>query len=114
MKIMLGAFNAKMKGEDIFKPIIGSESLQQDISDNGVRLVNFAISKHLVVKSTMFPYNIHKYTWTSPDGKTHNHIDHILINRRWQSCILEVRSFREADCDTEHCLVVAKGRERFK
>ena len=28
----------------------------------------------------MFPHrNIHKYTWTSADGKNHNHIDHILI-----------------------------------
>jgi hypothetical protein len=36
-------------------------------SVNGVRVVN------LTVKSTMFPYrNIHKFTWTSPDGKTHN------------------------------------------
>jgi len=80
----------------------------------GVRLVNFATSKNLVVKSTMFPHrNIHKYTWASPDGKTHNQIDHVLIDRRWQSSVLDVRSFRRADCDTHHYLVIAKVRERL-
>jgi hypothetical protein len=73
-----------------------------------------ATSKNLVVKSTMFPHqDIHKYTWTSPDDKTHNQIDHILIDRRRQSNILDVRSFRGADCDTDHFLVVAKVRERL-
>jgi len=74
--------------------------------------VNFATSKNLVVKNTIFPHRIiHKDTWTSPDGKTHNQIYHILIERRWQSSVLGVRSFRGADCDPGHCLVVAKFRE---
>jgi len=63
MKSLLGDFNAKVGREDIFKPITGKESLHQDSNDNGVRIVNFATSKNLVVKSTMFPHlNIHKYT----------------------------------------------------
>ena len=83
MKSLLGDFNAKVGRENIFKPTIGNESLHQDSNDNGVRIVNFGTSKNVVVKSTMFPHrNIHKYTWTSPDGQTHNQIDHILIDRR--------------------------------
>jgi hypothetical protein len=36
-----------------------------------------------------------------------------LIDRRWHSSILDVRSFRAADCDTDHYLVIAKVRERL-
>ena len=57
--------------------------------------------------------NIHKYTCTSPDGKTHNQIYHILIDKRWQSHILNVQSCRGADCDTDYYLVVAKVREKL-
>jgi hypothetical protein len=75
MKILLGDFNAKVGREDIFKPTIGNENLHETSNDNGGRVVNFATSKNLVVKSTMFPHRkIHKYTWTSPDGQTNNHI----------------------------------------
>ena len=114
MKIILGDFNAKMGSENTFKPTIRNDSLHQDSNDNGVRVVNFATSKNLVLESTMFPHrDIHKYTWTSANGKTHNQIDHILIDRRWLSITLDVRSFRGADCDTDHCLVFAKVRERL-
>jgi hypothetical protein len=62
----------------------------------------------------MFPHrNIHKHTWTSPDGNTHNEIDHILIDRRRHTSVLDVRSFRAADYDTDHYLVGAKIRERL-
>jgi hypothetical protein len=62
----------------------------------------------------MFPQrNIHDYTWTSPDGKTHNQIDHVLIDRRWHSSVLDVRRFTGADCDTDHYLVVVKVRGKL-
>jgi exonuclease III len=111
-KILLGGFNAKVGREDIFKPTIRNESLHEISNDNGVRAVHFATFKNLIVESTMFLHsNIHKYTWTSPDGNTHNQIDHILIDRRRHSSVLDVRTFRAADCDTDHYLVVAKIRE---
>jgi len=47
------------------------------------------------------------------DGKTRGQIDNILIDRKWQSSILDVRNCRRADCDTDHYLVVAKVRERL-
>jgi endonuclease/exonuclease/phosphatase family metal-dependent hydrolase len=112
MKILLGDFNAKLGREDIFKLTIGNESLHEISNDNRVRLVNFATSRNLKVKSTMFPHrNIHKYTWTSPDGKTHNQVDHILVDGRRHSNVLDVPSFRAADYDSDHYLVVAKVRE---
>jgi hypothetical protein len=113
-KILLGDFNTKVRREDILKPVIGNETLHEASNDNGVRVVNFATSKNLIVKSTTFPHrDIHKHTWTSPDGVTHNQIHRVLIDERRHSNILDVRSFREADCDTDNYLLVANVRERI-
>jgi hypothetical protein len=111
MKMLLEDFIVKVGREDVFTPTIGNERLHEINNDNGIRVVNFAVSKNLIVKCTLFPHrNIHKYTWTSPDGNTHNQIDHILIDRRRHSSVLDVESFRVANCDTNHYLVVAKIR----
>jgi hypothetical protein len=100
--------------ENIFKLTIGNASLHQVSNNNGVRIVNFATSINLVVKSKMFPHrNIRKYTWASPDGKTHKETEHILIDRRWHLIILDAQSCTGDDCDTDHNQVVAKVRERL-
>jgi hypothetical protein len=113
-KILLGDFNAKVGREHIFKPTIRNKILHNINNDNGVSLVNFATSKNLRVNSSMFSQcNSHKYTWTSPDGKTHNQIDHILVDRRRHSNVPDVQSFRAADCDTDHFLLVAKVKDKL-
>jgi hypothetical protein len=65
MKILLGDFKGKVGREDMFKLTFGNGGLQELSNDNGARLVNFATSKNLRVKSTIFPHsNIHKHAWT--------------------------------------------------
>jgi hypothetical protein len=62
MNILLGYFNAKVGRDDIFKLTIGNNSSDEISNGNGVRLINFVMSKNLVVKTTMFPHhNIHTY-----------------------------------------------------
>ena len=76
--------------------------------------MNFATSNNLIVKSTTFSHReIHKHTWTSPDGMTHNQIDHILIDKRRQSSIMDIRSVRGTDSYTDHYLVITTLREKF-
>jgi hypothetical protein len=84
------------------------------MKSNGVRVVNFANSKNLIVKSTTFPHcDIHKHTWTSSDDVTHNQSNHVSIDKRRHSNTLDVQSYGGADCDTDHSLVVTKLRERI-
>jgi hypothetical protein len=45
MKILTEDFNAEVARENIFKPTVENESLQQDSNDNGIRIVNFATTK---------------------------------------------------------------------
>jgi hypothetical protein len=66
MKNLLN-FNADVGRKEIFKPTIRNESLHEIGNDDGLRVANFATSKNVIVKSTMFPHrNIHKFTSTSP------------------------------------------------
>ena len=99
---------------DIFKPTTGNVGLHQD-SSSGVRIENFATPKNLDVTSKMFPhYNIHKYTWTSPHAwEDSQPDDHILLERRWYSSILDELSFRGGASDTDCYLMVAKVTEKF-
>jgi hypothetical protein len=113
IKIVLGDWNAKVGREEIYQGLIRRHRIHLNCSNNGQKLVGFVAAKNMVVTSACFPHKeIHKQTWGSPDGKTNNQNDHILIDKRNASSMLDVKSCRGASSDCDHYLV--RGRYRCK
>jgi len=79
------------------------------INDNGERLVDFCSNNNCIIWGTIFPHkNIHKLTWKSPDGRTINQFDHIIINKKWRRSLLDVEVCRGADVSSDHYMLLAK------
>ena len=55
-----------------------------------------------------------RYTWTSPYGQYQNLIDYILCSQRWRSSIQSAKTRPGADCGSDHELLIAKFRLKFK
>jgi len=106
INIIFGDFNAKVGKENIYKPTTGNESVRNETNNNGIKIIQFAISNGLNVRSTTFPHkDTHKGTWYSADGRTANQIDHVLISNRFSSAITDIRALRRADIGSYHNLL---------
>ncbi|KAL6490434.1 hypothetical protein MHYP_G00007790 [Metynnis hypsauchen] len=89
MKIMMGDLNAKV-GDD-------------------------NTGRELIMGGTVYPHRrIHKTTWTSPDGKTDNQIDHFTIDRKWRRSVMDVRARRGSDAASDHQLLVATLKTKLR
>ena len=62
----------------------------------------------------MFRTLILTNTWTSLDGQHQNQIDYILCSQRWRSSIQSAKAILGADCGSDHELLIAKFRLKFK
>ena len=109
MMLIIGDMNARTGGDNTNRQrTIGKEGLgTYPMNDNGERMCDFCEHNGLVVGGTLFKHkDIHKATWTSPDGNTKPQIDHIIINGKWRSSLQDVRACRGADCASDHTLVL--------
>lgn len=114
IKIVLGDFNAKVGSDNYnLQRIMGSHGLGSSRNNNGELLVDFCARHSLFIGGTKFPHkDIHKYTWESPNGQYRNQIDHILINKLFLGCLLDVKTRRGADIYSDHQLLVGTFKLR--
>ena len=115
MLIVTGDMNAKV-GDDNegYERVMGRHGLGK-CNDNGERLREMCDLNELVITGTRFPHkDIHKATWVSPDGRTKNQIDHVLINKRFRNSVNDTRVYRAADIGSDHYLVCTTIKLRLK
>ena len=107
VKLLMGDFNAKVGSQNISNSIYGKFGLGHQ-NDNGEDLIDFCSTNNLTITNTMFQHHPrHLYTWTSPDQKTRNQIDYILLCQKWRSSVKNVRTRPGADCNSDHQLLAA-------
>lgn len=74
--------------KEICRPPIGTHSKREEPNYNGEKLINFALEKNMVIRSTRFEHKgIHNAIWISPDQKTLNQMDHVVLDKQHMEVI---------------------------
>ena len=110
---IIGDWNAKVGSQEI-PGVTGKFGLGVQ-NEAGQRLTEFCQENELVIANSLFQQ--HKrtlYTWTSPDGQYWSQIDYILCSQRWRSSIQSAKTRPWADCGSDHELLIAEFRLKFK
>ena len=114
VKLIIGDLNAQIGKEAIYYPTIGKEAYHQESNENGKRIIHLAASRNMVIGTTLFPHkDIYKIAWRSPDVHRFSQIDHLLIDSRLVSHLMDARTHRCANVDSEHFLLVSRIRARI-
>ena len=113
--LIMGDLNAKVGSDNKdHESVMGKHGLGVR-NENGENLVEFCELNNLVIAGTIFPHKPrHKVTWISPNGKTENQIDHILISKQHRTSCLDTRAMRGADASSDHELIRCKIRIKLK
>ena len=110
---IIGYWNAKVGSQET-PGVTGKFGLGVQ-NEAGQRLIEFCQKNALVIANTLFQQHKRRLcTWASPDGRHRNQIDYILCSQRWRSSIQSAKTRLEADCVSDHELLIAKFRLKSK
>jgi len=74
--------NAKLGKETVFSQVVVRHTLHNISNENGEMVANYAINNDIFLINTDFQQKkIHTGTWISPDHKTINQIDHVMVRK---------------------------------
>ena len=109
----IGDWNAKVGSQET-PGVTGKFGLGVQ-NEAGQRLIEFCQENALVIANTLFQQHKRRlYIWTSSDGQHQNQIDYILCSQRWRSSIQSAKTRPGADCGSDHELLIAKFRLKWK
>ena len=110
---IIGDWNAKVGSQET-PEVTGKIGLGVQ-NEAGQRLTEFCQENTLVITNTLFQqHRRRRYTRTSPDCQHQNQIDYILCSQRWRSSIQSAKRRAGADCGSDHELLIAKFRLKWK
>ena len=108
-KIVMGDWNGKIGGDNTEIEEMGKHGTGKR-NKNGKRVIEFAVKNNMKIANTFFrKKEKRKWTWVSPDQKTKNEIDHMLVNDL--SIIEDVSTLARFEFSSDH--MISRGRVAF-
>ena len=112
--MIMGDWNAKVGSDNSkYENIMGRYGYGER-NARGDMLLEFAADNDLYICNTRFQQDSRKWTRRSPNNRTKNMIDLILIRKRWKTAIWNCRTYQGADVASDHSLVMCRFRTRLK
>ncbi|VDM03876.1 unnamed protein product [Schistocephalus solidus] len=106
--IVLGDFNARVEMDHAAWQGVLSPRGLGSCNDNGLLLLRTCAENHLLLTNTFFRLPTReKATWMHHRSRHWHLLDYVLVRRRDRQDVLVTKAIRDADCWTDHQLVIS-------
>src|SRR5215469_8219441 len=101
MLVVMGNLNAKVENKR-FDKVVGTWGLG-DRNDRGERWIEWCMkNKHIIGNIWFRHHPRHLWIWKSPGDRSRSQIDYITISKRFRNSLIQVKTYPEADCSSDH------------